>query len=336
MIGVRALAPLLAERRPRPRWRTRLVADQGLRWFRTSLFGRIPAFAPGPAPVGPWRPVTLVHRRDVALDDLLLRAGVDDGDGVVTVQRDVRPLGCLRADDRAPGRSDELSRRSSRSSTNGPRLVVRGSARVPGAEPLVAPHARRASAARRHGVVLSDGAARCRGRSRTRRLPRAPRGGRPGSRAVRQRHAGLLPRRLPAAAGARSRPAAARAARRCFDRFRDAGMNMIRLSGVGVYGSDELFAPLRRAGSARLAGLCLCEPRLSDRRRELPRRGRARGGRVPRARRGPPEPGRAVRQQRDRAAGGHARARSCARPRLAVRGAPARARARSTTSTPST
>ena len=57
VIGISALAPLLAARRPRPRWRTRLVPSQGLRWFRTSLFGRIPAFAPGPAPVGPWRPV---------------------------------------------------------------------------------------------------------------------------------------------------------------------------------------------------------------------------------------------------------------------------------------
>ena len=31
----RALAPLLAAKRPRPRWRTRLVSQQTLRWYRT-------------------------------------------------------------------------------------------------------------------------------------------------------------------------------------------------------------------------------------------------------------------------------------------------------------
>src|SRR5262249_51774981 len=33
-------------RRPRPRWRTRLVDRQELRWVRTSLLGRIPAWSP--------------------------------------------------------------------------------------------------------------------------------------------------------------------------------------------------------------------------------------------------------------------------------------------------
>ena len=42
------LAPAArAQRRPRARWRTRLVADNNLRWFRTMLLGRIPGFAPG-------------------------------------------------------------------------------------------------------------------------------------------------------------------------------------------------------------------------------------------------------------------------------------------------
>ncbi|MEA2494703.1 MAG: beta-mannosidase, partial [Thermoleophilaceae bacterium] len=50
------LAPLLAERRkPRARWRTRLVDDGNLRWLRTSLLGRMPGIAPGPPLVGPWR-----------------------------------------------------------------------------------------------------------------------------------------------------------------------------------------------------------------------------------------------------------------------------------------
>ena len=50
-----ALGPLLNARRTRPHWRTNLVANQQLRWYRTSLVGRMPAWCPSVAPVGPWR-----------------------------------------------------------------------------------------------------------------------------------------------------------------------------------------------------------------------------------------------------------------------------------------
>ncbi len=62
-ICVRALNPLLAARRPRAAWKTKLVRQQNLRWYRTSLLGRMPGFSPYGAPAGPWRPVRL-HRRD--------------------------------------------------------------------------------------------------------------------------------------------------------------------------------------------------------------------------------------------------------------------------------
>ena len=54
-----ALGPLLAARRPRPRWKTRLVAQQQLRWWRTTFLGRIPGWTPPAPPVGPFRPVVL-------------------------------------------------------------------------------------------------------------------------------------------------------------------------------------------------------------------------------------------------------------------------------------
>ncbi|MFL6694463.1 MAG: glycosyl hydrolase 2 galactose-binding domain-containing protein [Ramlibacter sp.] len=53
----RALEPELARRRPRPRWRTPMVAHQQLRWMRTTLLGRTPGWSPPAAPVGPWRGV---------------------------------------------------------------------------------------------------------------------------------------------------------------------------------------------------------------------------------------------------------------------------------------
>jgi beta-mannosidase len=56
-----ALSPLLAQRRTRPRWRSGLLRSQNLRWYRTTLLGRVPEWAPSGAPVGPWRPVRLHH-----------------------------------------------------------------------------------------------------------------------------------------------------------------------------------------------------------------------------------------------------------------------------------
>ena len=54
-----ALAPLLAQRRPRPRWRSLQLRSQNQRWYRTTLLGRVPGWAACGAPVGPWRPVRL-------------------------------------------------------------------------------------------------------------------------------------------------------------------------------------------------------------------------------------------------------------------------------------
>jgi beta-mannosidase len=95
-IRCRPLAPLLAERRtPRARWRSAL-ADNNLRWHRTMLLGRAPGIAPGPPPVGPWRPVSLERRRDLALDELRVRTR---GDGGVHVRVAVRALGGVTPDE---------------------------------------------------------------------------------------------------------------------------------------------------------------------------------------------------------------------------------------------
>ncbi|HYC06350.1 MAG TPA: hypothetical protein VEG29_00355, partial [Candidatus Binatia bacterium] len=96
-IRCRALTPLLAIRRPpRARWRTRLVADNNLRWFRTMIMGRAPGFAPGPPAVGPWRPVRVERRRGLVVERLTIVPRVADDTGVIAVDARLRPLGGRR------------------------------------------------------------------------------------------------------------------------------------------------------------------------------------------------------------------------------------------------
>jgi len=93
-IRFRALAPLLEiRRRPRARWRTRLVTNGNLRFFRTMLLGRLPGIAPGPAAIGPWRAVRLERRRRLEVQELTLRPRLQGEDGVLSVLARLRPLG---------------------------------------------------------------------------------------------------------------------------------------------------------------------------------------------------------------------------------------------------
>lgn len=72
----------LAHRRPRPRWRTPMVAHQQLRWLRTTLLGRTPGWSPPAAAVGPWRDVWCADAVDGAFD-WRLQAALDAGVGRV-------------------------------------------------------------------------------------------------------------------------------------------------------------------------------------------------------------------------------------------------------------
>jgi beta-mannosidase len=88
-----ALSELLAQqpRRPRQRWRTKVVENGGaLRFVRTAILGRAPGFAPGPPIVGPWRPVWLVRRRGLVVDDVVLRPRLEGDDGVLAISARLR------------------------------------------------------------------------------------------------------------------------------------------------------------------------------------------------------------------------------------------------------
>jgi beta-mannosidase len=93
VIRCRALAPLLEQsRRPRARWRTRVATPANLRFVRTMLLGRAPGFAPGPATVGPWREVSVLRRRDLAVEALAVRPRLVGDTGVLRVTGSIRAL----------------------------------------------------------------------------------------------------------------------------------------------------------------------------------------------------------------------------------------------------
>ena len=92
VIRFESLDAALKERRPRPRWKTALVNNQNLRWFRTTLLGRIPGWTPPVCPVGPWGPIALecIDRIDASQIDL--QARLEGPTGRLAVRAN---LGCV-------------------------------------------------------------------------------------------------------------------------------------------------------------------------------------------------------------------------------------------------
>ena len=139
-IRCRALRPGAGDPAPpRARWRTRLVADNNLRWFRTMLLGRIPSFSPRPAAVGPWRPIILERRRGLVVEDLRLRPRLDGSAGVVAVFVQLRLLGGERPTTVAvvlDGPAGATETRGSLDLAAGPSgaIVATGEIRIPDAE----------------------------------------------------------------------------------------------------------------------------------------------------------------------------------------------------------
>ena len=322
-IRCRALAPMLATpRKPRARWRTRVVADGNLRWFRTMILGRAPGFAPGPPAVGPWRPICLERRRAIVVDALDVRPRLDGDDGVLAIRAVIRTL-----DGSEPRRvAAVLEGPSGRfetdlASTGAADRVFGGELRVPIGGSLVAAHARQAGAAR--GPALLDGHAGQvsidAGRVGFRTLTAGPGSDHDLERDGLSLHVNGVP---VFARGAVWTPTdlvdlvpAPGALRSALEAVRAAGMNMLRLAGTGAY-EDAAFHDLcDELGVLVWQDFMFANldyPFADDGFRAA-RRGRGDGG--PRRPGRPPEPGRAVREQRGGAAGRDAGPRPGARPR---------------------
>ncbi|MCU1367474.1 MAG: beta-mannosidase, partial [Ilumatobacteraceae bacterium] len=87
VVVCRSLNTWLATRRPRGRWKTRLVAQQQLRWARTTLLGRMPSWLPRAAPVGLWREVRVAAPAP-RLDRVRLATRVDGTAGTLDLVAD--------------------------------------------------------------------------------------------------------------------------------------------------------------------------------------------------------------------------------------------------------
>ena len=272
---------LEAPRKPRARWRTRLVADGRLRWFRTMMLGRAPGFAPGPAARSGRGGRSALERRRGLVVDALCAAAAARG-------RRRRPRASTGACARSAARRPRVDRGSSSSGPSGTRTRAAGGVRRTGR----GGHVPRASCAfpavarwwpHTHGEpALHD--VRLRGRlgggevaidARARRLPERSR--RPDAGATTSSGTGStctstgsrvfargaiwtpVDRRLRRPPAADLRAALETGPRRRHEHAAPAGHRRLR--------DRRLPRPLRRARDPRLAGLHVRQPRLPVRRR---------------------------------------------------------------------
>ncbi len=331
------LAPALeVQRKPRARWRTNLVADGRLRWFRTMILGRAPGFAPGPPAVGPWRPVWLVRRRGLVVEALTLRPSLDGDVGLLRAEGRVRPLDGTMPDsirlelDGPSGRHAialELA-------PGGDGITFRGTLQVPSVERWW-PHTHGVPALHDVRLLIGSGTAATAieaGRVGFRTLTAGPGDTHDIERDGLDLHVNGV---RTFARGALWTPTdivgfATTAAdlRSALEAVRDAGMNMVRLPGTGAYETDAFHDLCDELGLLVWQDFMFANldyPFADDAFRALAER---EATDAPRAPGGSSQHGRAMREQRDRATGGDAGARPGARSRRLLRVDAARPRGR--------
>jgi beta-mannosidase len=224
-LACRALAPILARKAPRARWRPKMIPNPGLRTVRTTLLGQTPGWTPPYDAVGPYREIACVTPVDPALEVLDLRARLDGDAGVVEIAVRLDPPPATPPVLICDGRRVRLEDRG--------KGVHAGAIRLPGVEPWF-PHT--------HGTprlyelrLETKTAGYDLGRTGFRRIAL--------DRGADSKGFGLRVNDVPVfcrgavwtSAGVRDLPGDAAAYRPWLERARDAGMNMIRMSGTGTY-----------------------------------------------------------------------------------------------------
>ncbi len=90
-ICFRSISHALNSFKKRPRWKTKLVEHQQLRWIRTTLLGYIPGWAPPVKPIGPWRGIRLEAVESAELLDLDIQPTLSQSGGLIRIKA---RLGC--------------------------------------------------------------------------------------------------------------------------------------------------------------------------------------------------------------------------------------------------
>jgi len=83
VICFHSLSALLNQKKPRPAWKTNLVSHQNLRWFRTTLLGRMPSWEPKLSAVGPWRDVRIEQVEHLQVIESRLTTTLQGNTGIV-------------------------------------------------------------------------------------------------------------------------------------------------------------------------------------------------------------------------------------------------------------
>lgn len=93
----RSLESALKVKRPRPAWRVPMLTQQQLRWHRTSLLGRTPGWSPPAPPVGPWRDVWLEARDFVSVVSHRMHSSLELERGAISLNLVLRAASTVRS-----------------------------------------------------------------------------------------------------------------------------------------------------------------------------------------------------------------------------------------------